>query len=156
MHICTQHVLLFPRGELGWHKDILLRGLPEPLNCRHNGDSSDEDGKMLTIAKYHCYQCFTYDGEAQTLFKSGKLFQQYTVDAGLQWSNTGSNGFSITRVTCVCRALQPDGQIHLQAWTMTSILQIEARKSSCLLHSLGVRATLMTKPQPKDTQGDKG
>ena len=47
------YVLLFPRGELGWHKDILLRGLPEPLNCWHNGDSSDEDGKMLTIAKYH-------------------------------------------------------------------------------------------------------
>ena len=85
MHICTQHVLLFPRGELGWHKDILLRGLPEPLNHppepEQDGDSSDEDGKKLTMAKYHCYQLFTCDGEAQTLFKPGKLFQQYTVGA---------------------------------------------------------------------------
>ena len=33
------------------------------------------------MAKYHHYQLFTCGGEAQTLFKSGKLFQQYTVDA---------------------------------------------------------------------------
>ena len=33
------------------------------------------------MAKYHHYQLFTHDAEAQTLFKSGKLFQQYTVDA---------------------------------------------------------------------------
>ena len=88
-YIPLHYVLLFPRGKLDWHKDILLRGLPEPLNCppepEKDGDSLDEDGKKLTMAKYHHYQLFTHDAEAQTLFKSGKLFQQYPVGA---WAMT--------------------------------------------------------------------
>ena len=32
------------------------------------------------MAKYHCYYLFSLEGESQTLFKSGKLFQQYIVD----------------------------------------------------------------------------
>jgi Helitron helicase-like domain at N-terminus len=40
------------------------------------------------MAKYHRYYLFQRDGEAQTFFKSGKLFQQYIVDV---WAVTEQN-----------------------------------------------------------------
>jgi hypothetical protein len=61
---------------LGWHWDIPLRGqaLIQP------GDRQPSDEKHVTMSKYHCYCLFVHHGEAQTLFKAGKLFQQYLVD----------------------------------------------------------------------------
>jgi len=40
------------------------------------------------MAKYYCYYLFPREGEAQILFQSGKLFQQYIVD---MWAASEQN-----------------------------------------------------------------
>jgi hypothetical protein len=71
---CPLHyVLMFPFGELGWHYHI-------PVNRPEGARRS-----KLTMREYYTYRLFTRTGEVDTIFRMGKLFQQFVVDA---WAAT--------------------------------------------------------------------
>ena len=63
------YVLLFPRGELGWHQDIPYTDWRE-ASANHR----------VTQLQYYAYRLFQRQGEATTILRSGKLFQQFIVD----------------------------------------------------------------------------
>jgi hypothetical protein len=63
------YVLLFPRGEHGWHPELYL---DEP--------EKDRPGR-LTQTRYHAFRLFTQEHEFSTILRGGRLLQQYMVDA---------------------------------------------------------------------------
>jgi hypothetical protein len=89
------YVLLFPRGEPGWHPGI-PHGEPiedpvgvqeqepgeEPENPR-TGPSGQQRKKRTTIscAEYFAFRLHVRQGESNHLFRAGRLYQQFTVDA---------------------------------------------------------------------------
>lgn len=77
------YVLLFPRGELGWHMHMQLQNV------------SDRTRQRLTMAKHHCYRLFPRATEPNvTLFQAGRLFQQYVVD---NWTSNEQNRLNWVR-----------------------------------------------------------
>jgi hypothetical protein len=67
------YVLLFPRGETGWHPEIPHTSeLPEGRTTQ---------GKKVTRTQYYAYRLFQRIGEALTILLGGPLLQQYAVDA---------------------------------------------------------------------------
>src|SRR5882762_6864649 len=65
------YVLLFPRGDSGFHLDI-------PSQPGPNGQMRS---KNVSQQCYYAYHAFPHLTEPDTIFHSGKLFQQYLVDA---------------------------------------------------------------------------
>ncbi|KAF7350019.1 ATP-dependent DNA helicase [Mycena venus] len=63
------YVLLFPRGENGWHPDLYLA--PEP----------GKQPRRLTQIRYYAFRLFPRADEFSTLLHGGRLLQQYMVDA---------------------------------------------------------------------------
>ena len=68
-YVTLHYVLLFPRGELGWHQDI-------PYTDRREASANHR----VTQLQYYVYHLFQRQGEATTILCSGKLFQQFIVD----------------------------------------------------------------------------
>jgi hypothetical protein len=62
-------VLLFPRGENGWHPDLYLAADP------------DKQPRRLTQIRYYAFRLFTRTDEFSTILRGGRLLQQYMVDA---------------------------------------------------------------------------
>ena len=58
------YVLMFPKGDLGWYPDMQSLGTKE----------------KVTLMEYFQYRFQTRPGDSD-LFRFGKLFQQYAVDA---------------------------------------------------------------------------
>jgi hypothetical protein len=88
------YVLLFPRGELGWHWDLPRvnrgnnRGRRNENNDEDNLEENVLDGREqgatntgITRMNYYSYRLHQHVGEAETLIRGGKLFQQWIVDA---------------------------------------------------------------------------
>ena len=85
MYLSLHYVLLFPTGQLGWHKRML----------RVNADDEDEEDnpldnaeqtasrkrKYVTQLEWFRYRLFTRRDESSHLFMAGKLFQEFIVDA---------------------------------------------------------------------------
>ncbi|KAF8577733.1 hypothetical protein K439DRAFT_1301036, partial [Ramaria rubella] len=61
------YVLLFPRGELGWHWDIPYR--------------DEAERNHVSQIQYYAYRLFERTNEAKTILLGGKLLQEYIVDA---------------------------------------------------------------------------
>ena len=70
------YVLLFPRGELGWHPDIPYHG-DEAVEVQ--GEANRQ--RHVTQIQYYAYHLFQRQDEAKTLLLGGKLLQQYIVDS---------------------------------------------------------------------------
>jgi hypothetical protein len=68
------YVLLFPHGEQGWHTQI--PSLPGPQGQIRSPN--------VTQRRYYAYRLHIRDNEPETIFRGGRLFQQYVVDA---WSS---------------------------------------------------------------------
>jgi len=80
------YVLLFPTGQLGWHKD-LPRGAGDGA---HDSDSDQQRnqvvavrGKRKTISQreYFIYRLHPRQNESNHIFKAEKLLQEYMVDS---------------------------------------------------------------------------
>jgi hypothetical protein len=69
------YVLLFPTGQLGWHKHILLNGV----------DPGERKRQYVSQAEYFKYRLFPRVNESNHIFMAGKLFQEYVVDS---WATT--------------------------------------------------------------------
>lgn len=70
--MALQYPLLFPYGEDGYRIGISHRN-PETESCYKR--------KTVTMRQYYSFRLQQRAGEAQTLLRSGRLFQQYMVDA---------------------------------------------------------------------------
>ncbi|CAN1799644.1 ATP-dependent DNA helicase PIF1 [Linum perenne] len=66
--MALQYPILFPYGEDGWHPTIMLRNTNNPTNC-------------VSQCDYYAYRIQTRLQESSTLLISGRLFQQYVVNA---------------------------------------------------------------------------
>ncbi|CAG8670847.1 2623_t:CDS:2, partial [Acaulospora morrowiae] len=78
------YVLLFPRGEPGWHSNIPICNTTQVnSNDTENEDLQDEDTKLrrVTMMQYYSYHLQIRQLESFVLHRSGRLFQQYIVDA---------------------------------------------------------------------------
>ena len=95
------YVLLFPTGQLGWHLDIplnLLNGEKDEPDRGPDGAPGQEEEdaenggaviavrqrqkwKTVTMADYFAYRLHPRAGESDHIFCSGRLFQQFAVDA---------------------------------------------------------------------------
>ena len=68
------YVMLFPHGEQGWHTEI--PSLPGP-----NGQIRSTN---VSQRRYYAYRLHPRQNDPETIFRGGRLFQQYVVDA---WSS---------------------------------------------------------------------
>ena len=83
-YAALHYVLLFPKGENGWHPRIPIRG----AQVRERGtDARKRDGEERAQSQcvsdtcYYAYRLHIGDGPQPPLFYGGKLFQQFVVDA---------------------------------------------------------------------------
>jgi len=75
------YVLLFPRGELGWHWNIPVVGKQRLLQEDQEASQALEStrtGSQINYSAYCLHQC---ELEATTLLCGGKLLQQFMVDS---------------------------------------------------------------------------
>ncbi|XP_058219883.1 uncharacterized protein LOC131330353 [Rhododendron vialii] len=77
-YLPLHYVLLFPYGELGWEPEM------KKWDTRTNQLSSDR----LTQLQFYSYRLFERPNEYSTILRSGKLFQEFLVDA---WAATEQN-----------------------------------------------------------------
>ena len=61
--------ILFPRGDTGWHNGL-----------SHVAEYQTSTRNRLTMQQFYCYRLAVRDGFSP-IHSSGKLFQQYAVDA---------------------------------------------------------------------------
>jgi hypothetical protein len=71
------YVLLFPRGEPGWHRHL-------PLQAGANGQTRSRGGTISQTC-YYAYQLHQHCNEPSTILQAGHLFQQWVVDG---WAST--------------------------------------------------------------------
>ena len=69
------YVLLFPRGEHGWHKLLPMRP----------GDRGQTRSNTISQTCYYAYRLHQRRNEASTILQGGRLFQQWIVDG---WAST--------------------------------------------------------------------
>jgi len=81
------YVLLFPKGENGWHPRIPIRGAQlreRGENARQRDGEKRARSQVVSDTCYYAYYLHVRDGPQPPLFYGGKLFQQFVVDA---WAN---------------------------------------------------------------------
>jgi len=83
-----QYPLLFPRGEDGWHPNI------PKSNCTFVlGANNTENGKVTQV-EFFGFRMQSHTGESQSLFRGGRLLQQYIVDT---WASLEQNRLQYLR-----------------------------------------------------------
>ena len=77
------YVLLFPTGQLGWHRHIPYHGvqLPQEGNQRRN----EEVKLYVTCGEYFKYHLHPHHNQFNHIFMAGKLFQEFIVE---YWATT--------------------------------------------------------------------
>jgi len=78
---------LFPKGENGWHPRIPIHGAQlreREKNARQKDGEEHAHSQVVSDTCYYAYHLHVRDGPQPPLFYSGKLFQQFVVDA---WAN---------------------------------------------------------------------
>ncbi|CAB4486408.1 unnamed protein product [Rhizophagus irregularis] len=83
------YVLMFPRGEDGWHPKIPIYNKNDNISIHDNNnevleiysDNDETDEKYVTAMNYFAYRLqIGRSNEATTLHYFGRLFQQWIVD----------------------------------------------------------------------------
>ncbi len=75
------YVLMFPRGEDGWHPHIPIHNNEEVLEISDDDDEANAKSKYVTAMNYFAYRLqIGRPNEATTLHYYGRLFQQWIVD----------------------------------------------------------------------------
>jgi len=78
------YVLLFPKGENGWHPRIPIHGTQlreQRENARQRDGEEWAHSQVVSDRCYYAYCFHVRDGPQPPLFYGGKLFQQFVVDA---------------------------------------------------------------------------
>jgi len=71
-YMALQYPLLFPYGEDGYRID---------LKYNINNTRNTSTRKRISMREFYCYQLQERQIQGNTLFRAGRLFQQYIVDA---------------------------------------------------------------------------
>jgi len=77
-----QYPLLFSQGEDGWHPNI-----PKSNGTFVLGVNNTENGKVTQV-EFFGFRMQSRTGESQSLFRGGRLLQQYIVDT---WASLEQN-----------------------------------------------------------------
>ncbi|KAG5563862.1 hypothetical protein RHGRI_000157 [Rhododendron griersonianum] len=136
-----QYPLLFPRGEFGWHQNILRRiqgrtsnrasamqndpsfqsfQSAEDIFRREQDGVVGSDTKKVSCREYYCYKLQIRDDDPSVLLLSGRLLQQYVVDMYIKLENTRLDYF---------RQKQSDIRAELYQGIVDSVLAGESRGS---------------------------
>ena len=90
MYLSLHYVLLFPTGQLGWHKRMLRADAPDAHahanqndeeNPLDNNEQAVQKRRYVTQMNWFCYRLFPRVDESLHLFMAGKLLQEFIVDA---------------------------------------------------------------------------
>ena len=90
MYLSLHYVLLFPTGQLGWHKRMLCADAPDAHahanqndeeNPLDNNEQAVQKRRYVTQMNWFCYRLFPRVDESLHLFMAGKLLQEFIVDA---------------------------------------------------------------------------
>ena len=82
LYSSLHYVLLFPTGQLGWHRYIPYIAQENPQEGENEPGNSR---KYVTQAEYFKYRLHPRQNQSNHVFMAGKLFQEYAVDA---WATT--------------------------------------------------------------------
>jgi len=90
-YVSLHYVLLFPTGQLGWHPCIEYKAgemVPDAGELEPNAGENNEGQvqpskkrKYITQTEYFAYRLHPCFEESNHIFRAGKLFQEYIVDA---------------------------------------------------------------------------
>jgi len=83
-YAALHYVLLFPKGENGWHPRILICGAQlreRGENARQRDEEEYTCSQVVSDTCYYAYHLHVRDGPQPSLFYGRKLFQQFVVDA---------------------------------------------------------------------------
>ena len=86
-YAALHYVLLFPKGENGWHPRIPIRGAQlreRGENTRQRDREEYAHSQVVSDRCYYAYRLHVRNGPQPPLFYGGELFQQFVVDA---WAN---------------------------------------------------------------------
>ncbi|XP_059663506.1 uncharacterized protein LOC132309192 [Cornus florida] len=97
-----QYPLLFPYGEIGWHRNIKNRRQPYPgTDITHEDDIFDDSimtgsregvegrrAKKISCRQYYCYKLQIRNQDRSILLYAGRLLQQYSVDMYIKIETT--------------------------------------------------------------------
>jgi len=86
-YAALHYVLLFPKGENGWHPRIPICGAQlreQGENARQRDREERACSQVVSNRCYYAYCLHVRDGPQPPLFYGGKLFQQFVVDT---WAN---------------------------------------------------------------------
>jgi hypothetical protein len=90
MYLPLHYVLLFPTGQLGWHKRMLRADAPDvpqaadeidDQNPIGNDDQVSRKRRYISQTEWFRYRLFPCVDESLHLFMAGKLLQEFIVDA---------------------------------------------------------------------------
>jgi len=83
-YAALHYVLLFPKGENGWHPRIPIHGAQlrkRGENARQRNEEERARSQVVSDRCYYAYHLHVRDGPQPPLFYGRKLFQQFVVDA---------------------------------------------------------------------------
>lgn len=127
LYLPLHYVLLFPRGELGWHPNIALaedsnnRGVADANQDDSDGHPGQQATRRVTQLQWYSYQLHIRERRTM-LFYASSLFQQFIVDAWAQleqdrlnYYKTHQEDFRIEQAAGVIEALPQDRPADLQS-----------------------------------------
>ena len=122
------YVLLFLRGELGWHWDIPLKNAQHMTTTSHKPHKStkkdsrpttshdpDQSTKTVSQINYYAYRLFSRHEEYSCILHGGKLLQKYVLDSWasseqchLNWINSNQKTLRAELYTGIVDAFSND------------------------------------------------
>ncbi|KAK4521041.1 Isochorismatase domain-containing protein [Mucor velutinosus] len=99
------YVLLFPRGEYGWHWGLRLQLPASTVDAMDvDNEEAQEEGQRratgrLTQRAFYRFRLHVRNGESKILFLSRRLFQQYLIDAWAVCEQTKLNWIKANQTT---------------------------------------------------------
>lgn len=103
LYMALQYPILFPYGEVGFH---------ESIKYHKNEGKRKTKRECLTMREYYCYRIHYRENEGDTLFRGGRLYQQYLVDAytaieeqRLRWLRNNQSELRVELYNNLCDAV---------------------------------------------------
>ena len=88
MYLSLHYVLLFPTGQLGWHRRMLRADAEDNAGGNQNDEENPlmeeaptQKQKYVTQMEWFSYRLFPRIEQSQHIFRAGELLQEFIVDA---------------------------------------------------------------------------
>jgi len=96
LYPALRYVLLFPKGQLGWHPNIPCQEIENVNEVVNDEDSNDNERKekCVSMAQFYRYQLHIHAVGSQHLFLAANLFQEYICET---WAMAEQNRLNYIR-----------------------------------------------------------